>query len=60
MDVTIKQDTKDEDEDEEGKEGTNPNWPWPELPFPKDFHLLAPHSQVRSHPTAISRATKPW
>jgi hypothetical protein len=46
MDVTIKQDAKDEEKDDDGKEGTYPNWPWPDLPLPKDFHLLPAHSQV--------------
>lgn len=46
QEVTIKQDPKGEDKDEDGKEGSNPNWPWPDLPLPKDFNLLPPHSQV--------------
>jgi hypothetical protein len=58
MDVTIKQDVKDEVKEEGGKEGANPNWPWPDLPLPKDFYLLPAHSQVHltdnSYPISIS------
>lgn len=58
MDVTIKQDAKDEGKEEGRKEGVNPNWPWPDLPLPKDFHLLPAHSQVHltdySYPISIS------
>ena len=48
MEVTIKQEVKDDEKNHESKEGTNPDWPWPDLPLPKDFHLLPAHSQVRS------------
>lgn len=56
MEVTIKQDPKEEEKDDDGKEGNNPNWPWPDLPLPKDFHLLPAHSQVwppvNTHPSS--------
>lgn len=47
MEVTIKQGVKNDDKNDDGKDGTNPDWPWPDLPLPKDFPLLPPHSQVR-------------
>jgi hypothetical protein len=45
--VTIKQVEKEEDADDAKTGSVNPDYPWPELPLPKDFHQLPPHSQVR-------------
>jgi hypothetical protein len=44
--VTIKQVEKDDDGDDAKTGNINPDYPWPELPLPKDFHQLPPHSQV--------------
>jgi hypothetical protein len=46
MEVIINQDPKEEEKNDEGKDGTNSDWPWPDLPLPKDFALLPTHSQV--------------
>jgi hypothetical protein len=46
MEVIINQDPKEEEKNDDGKDGTNPDWPWPDLPLPKDFPLLPTHSQV--------------
>jgi hypothetical protein len=45
--VTMKQVEKEEDADDAKTGSVNPDYPWPELPLPKDFHQLPPHSQVR-------------
>lgn len=44
--VTVKQVEKEDDGDEAKPGSINPDYPWPELPLPKDFHQLPPHSQV--------------
>jgi hypothetical protein len=49
-DVTVKQVEKDDDGDEAKTGSINPDYPWPELPLPKDFHQLPLHSQVGNAP----------
>ncbi len=45
-DVTVKQKENDDDGDDTKTGNVNPDYPWPELPLPKDFHQLPLHSQV--------------
>lgn len=56
-DVTVKQVEKDDDGDEAKTGSVNPDYPWPELPLPKDFYQLPLHSQVRDTP--LSSSTSP-
>ena len=53
-DVTVKQVEKDEDGDEAKTGSVNPDYPWTELPLPKDFYQLPPHSQVSAAASVFS------
>ena len=44
--VTVKQVERDEEDDSKAGAANDNNTIWRDLPLPKDFHLLPPHSQV--------------
>ena len=44
--VTVKQVERDDEDDSKAGAANDNNTIWRELPLPKDFHLLPPHSQV--------------
>lgn len=54
--VTIKQDQKSE---ADPPQGPNPDYPWPELPLPKDFHQLPAHSQEMLRRARMGNRAKP-
>lgn len=62
LDVTVKQDAKNEEQDDSSqpRPGVQSTWPWADLPLPKDLNLLPSHSQVSLRSEQCSSARQPY